>query len=102
MPNFIALFVLLAAALPAAAAQISLIGGIGDKAAVIAIDGGEPKTIKAGQTRDGIKVLTVGKTQATIEFEGQQRVLSLGQHYRSAPVADGRQSVTLAADARGH
>jgi len=34
--------------------------------------------------------------------DGKPRVLALGQHYRSAPAADTRQSVTLAADARGH
>jgi len=96
------LFVLLGCTLSVQAADVSLIGVIGDKAAVIAVNGGEPKTIKAGQTWNGIKVLSVGKTQATVEVEGKQRVLSLGQHYRGAPAADTRQSVTLAADARGH
>jgi len=100
--NCIVLFVLLGCTLSVQAADVSLIGVIGDKAAVIAVNGGEPKTIKAGQTWNGIKVLSVGKTQATVEVEGKQRVLSLGQHYRGAPAADTRQSVTLAADARGH
>ena len=102
MPNFIALFLLLACALPARAAGVALIGVIGDKAAVIAIDGGEPKTVKLGQTWSGVKVIAVERTRATIEFEGRQRVLSLGQHYRNAAPGDSRQSVTLAADARGH
>ena len=31
------------------AADVALIGVIGDKAAVFAIDGGEPKTVKVGQ-----------------------------------------------------
>jgi len=102
MPNFIALLLVLACALPARAADVSLIGVIGDRAAVIAIDGGEPKTIKLGQTWNGVKVIAVEKTRATLEIEGKQRVLQLGQHHRGASQSEGRQSVTLAADARGH
>ena len=94
---------LAACAFAARAADVSLIGVIGDKAAVVAIDGGEPKTIRLGQTWSGVKVLTVTKTQATVEIDGKQRVLVLGQHYRGAQAAaDGRQSVVLAADPRGH
>src|SRR5262245_47738106 len=100
--NSIVLFVLLALALPARAANVALIGVIGDKAAVIAVDGGEPKTVRLGQTWNGIKVITVEKTRATVEIDGKQQVLTLGQHYRSAPASDGRQSVTLSADPRGH
>jgi aspartyl protease family protein len=106
MPNFIALLLFVACATlgtsAARAADVSLIGVIGDRAAVIAIDGGDPKTIKLGQTWSGVKVVAVDKTSATIEIDGKQRVLSLGQHHRSAPATEGRQSVTLAADARGH
>jgi aspartyl protease family protein len=106
MPNFIALLLFVACtagwSMRAPAADIALIGVIGDKAAVIALNGGEPKTVKLGQTWSGVKVIAVEKTRATIEFEGKQRVLALGQHYRSAPIADTRQTATLAADARGH
>jgi aspartyl protease family protein len=100
--HFIALFVLLACG-PAKAADIALIGIIGASAAVLAVDGGEPRTIRAGQTRYGITVHSVERERATIEFEGTKRVLSLGQHYRStAAAADVRSMVTLAADSRGH
>ena len=86
----------------AAAADIALIGIIGERAAVLALDGGEPKTVRLGQTWSGIKVIAVEKARATIEFEGRERVLQLGQHYRSAPASNARQSATLAADPRGH
>ncbi|OAI51627.1 hypothetical protein AYO46_07655, partial [Betaproteobacteria bacterium SCGC AG-212-J23] len=102
MPNFIALSLLLACTFGARAADVALIGVIGDKAAVIAVDGGEPKTVKLGQTWNGIKVITIEKSSATVEFDGRQHVLPLGQHYRGAPASDGRQTVTLAADPRGH
>ncbi len=89
----------------AAAADVALVGVIGDKAAVLALDGGDPKTVKVGQTWRGITVLAVEKERATIRLEGKNRILQRGQHYRSAASADagaGRQSVTLAADTRGH
>jgi aspartyl protease family protein len=87
----------------AAAVEIALIGVIGDKAAVLALDGGDPKTVKVGQKWNGITVLAVERGQATVEIEGKERVLKIGQHYRgaAAPVGD-RQSVTLSADTRGH
>jgi aspartyl protease family protein len=103
MPRIIALLALAFACLGAGAADVAMVGTIGDKAAVLAIDGGNPKTVKVGQTWHGIKVLEVKGDLATIEVDGQRRVLRRGMHYRSAdePSAD-RQSVTLAADPRGH
>ena len=91
------------ACLPAAAADVALIGVIGGKAAVLAIDGGNPKTVKVGQTWQGITVLSVDKDRATVQMDGRQRVLMHGQHYRSgsAPASD-RQQAVLSADTRGH
>jgi aspartyl protease family protein len=91
-----------AAAVTATAADVALIGVIGDKAAVLAVDGGEPKTVKVGQTWRGISVLSVAKEQATVKIEGKERVLQRGQHYRGAAPASSRETVTLAADSRGH
>jgi aspartyl protease family protein len=107
MPNFIALFLLLAWA-PAALADVALIGVIGEKAAILAVDGGDPKTVKVGQKWNGITVLEVRHEQATIEQEGKKRVLVRGQHYRGLPgstasaYASSRQSVVLPADPSGH
>jgi aspartyl protease family protein len=102
MPHFIAILLLLLG--PAAwAADVALIGVIGDKAAVVAVDGGDPKTVKVGQKWRGISVIAVERGEATVEIDGKRRVLKIGQHHRtaSAPSSDG-QSVTLAADPRGH
>lgn len=88
---------------PAAALDVALIGVIGDRAAVLAVGGGEPKTVKVGQQWRGVTVVAVERERATVEVDGARRTLALGQHYRSAPAGDGgRQSVTLAADTRGH
>jgi aspartyl protease family protein len=92
------------AALPAAAAEVALIGVIGDKAAVVAIDGGEPKTVKVGQKWQGITVISVEKERATVEIDGKPRVLKRGEHYRAGTGSGGaeRQTVVLASDSAGH
>src|SRR3954469_7149878 len=100
MPHFIAVL-LLAAALPAAAQNVALVGVIGDKAAILAIDGGEPKAVKVGQKWHGVSVLAVAGEAATIEIGGKKRVLARGQHFGAAATSD-RQVATLAADERGH
>lgn len=87
----------------ALAGDVSLIGVFPGKAAVLAIDGGNPKTVKIGQSWSGVTVREVERNRAVIEFDGKRRALSLGQHYRSEESqGDARQSVTLAADTRGH
>jgi aspartyl protease family protein len=85
----------------AVAADVALIGLIGDKAAVLAIDGGEPKTVKIGQKWRDITVISVERGQATVEVDGKQRVLMIGQHYRAAATASSREKVVLAADRGG-
>ena len=99
--NCIALLLVLGSA-TAGATDIALIGVIGRKAAVLALDGGDPKTVKTGQTWKGITVVEVQHDSATIETEGARHVLRLGAHHRSGPPTDTRASVVLASDGRGH
>ena len=104
IPHIIALLLFLAGG-AAAAADVALIGVIGDKAVIVAVDGGDPKTIKVGQTWRGITVVSVEKDRATMDIDGKRRVIQRGMHYRSAEGArppGGRQTAILAADARGH
>src|SRR5204863_8839899 len=86
----------------AGAQQVSLIGVIGSRAAVLAVDGGDPKTVKIGQSWRGVTVVAVEHDNATVQIDGQSRKLALGQHYRGAPPVSTRESATLAADPRGH
>lgn len=95
-------FALLAAAGPALATEIGLVGVFPGKAAVLVIDGGEPRSVRIGQTRSGVTVISVDREQAVVEVDGQRRNVALGQHYRTEEAADSRQSVVLAADSRGH
>jgi aspartyl protease family protein len=98
----LSLFFACAAGSVAARADVALIGTIGDRAAVVAIDGGDPKTVKVGQTWGGITVIAVEKDRAIVQIDGKKRVLAQGQHYRQAGPASDRQSVTVAADSNGH
>ncbi|MBI3374235.1 MAG: TIGR02281 family clan AA aspartic protease [Betaproteobacteria bacterium] len=92
------------AAFPAFATDVSVVGVIGDRAAVLVIDGAEPRTVRLGQKLNGVSLIAVTRQGATLEFDGKRRTLALGQHLRdNAPAAPaGTTSVTLAADTRGH
>jgi aspartyl protease family protein len=92
----------LLAAAPALATDLSLVGVIGDKAAVIAVDGGAPRTIKLGQKVGGVTLISVAQDRATVEVDGKRRVLLHGQTYSTSGGASDRQSVTLSADRAGH
>jgi len=97
----IALLGLFAAASGALATDVSLIGAFDTKAAILSIDGGPPRTVKVGQTANGVTVISVEKDKATIEFEGKRRNLVRGQTYSSSS-AGAAPAVTLAAGAGGH
>jgi aspartyl protease family protein len=101
MPNIIALLLCFACGI-AAAAEVSLVGVIGGKAAVVVVDGGDPKTVKVGQTWNGITVVSVDKDSAVMEIAGTRRLLQQGQAYRRAAASSDRPQVTLAAGPGGH
>jgi aspartyl protease family protein len=90
------------AALGAQASDVSYVGAIGDKAAILVIDGAAPRTVKAGQKVGAVTVLEVARERAVIDVAGERRILQRGQHYQLPTGASDRQSAVLAADARGH
>jgi aspartyl protease family protein len=102
MRHFICLSLLALACAVQAADEVALIGVIGAKAAVLSLGGGDPKTVKLGQSWNGITVVAVDKESATIEANGEKRVLHIGQHYRASATTPSRGSVMLSADPRGH
>ena len=89
-------------ATPALAEDVTLVGVFGDKAAILSTDGGEPRTVRVGQKLGGVTLISVEGDRATVEIDGKRRVLVRGQSYSSRAAASGAQSVTLAADSRGH
>jgi aspartyl protease family protein len=106
MGRIIALLLLLAAG-AAGAADVALIGLIGERAAVLAVDGGDPKTVKLGQTWNGITVLALEKNRATLEIDGRKRVLLHGPYYSLARAPSPqalvvRETATVLADDGAH
>ena len=101
--NYIAgLTLFLAAAGPAAATDVNVVGLFGAKA-VVSINGGEPRTMSIGQkSPEGVTLVAVERESATFEIDGKRRTLKMGQAYVSAGAASGTGSVTLKADGRGH
>jgi len=77
------------------------VGTFGDKAAIVVIDGSEPRSVRVGNESAGVRVISVERDRAILEFDGQRHTLVRGQFARSGE-GSGRPSVTLSADARGH
>lgn len=93
----------LIAATPAAlATDLTLTGVFGDKAAIIAVDNGEPRTIRVGQRIGNVTLVAVDKDRATVEVDGKRRVLVRGQTYSTAANPSGKQTAVLSAGAGGH
>ena len=101
--NSIAILVLaLAAAGPAAAADVNVVGLFGNKA-VVSIDGGQPRTLSMGQkTSEGVALVAVEGETATFEIDGKRRTLRMGQAYSGRGGGGGNQRTVLRADDRGH
>lgn len=90
------------AVLPAAASELTLVGTFGEKAAVMVLDGGEPRTVKVGQKIGAAMLVAVERDRATVEVDGRRRVLHRGQTYSTRPDPAGRQSAVLSAGPGGH
>ena len=72
MRHFICLSLLALSVLAHAGDEVALIGVIGNRAAVLSVGGGDPKTVKLGQTWSGITVHAVDRESATIEVNGEK------------------------------
>jgi aspartyl protease family protein len=86
-----------------AATQLNVVGLFSGKA-VVAINGGAPQTISAGQTKNGVKLISATSESATFLVEGKQQTLKMGQ---AASIAGGNaptnnSPVSLYADQAGH
>jgi aspartyl protease family protein len=85
----------------ACAQDVGLAGVMGSKA-MLMINGSEPEAVAAGQTLDGVKVISVQGEQVIIEIGGKKRPLRVGQHAIGVASGDGAGKIVLNADAQGH
>ncbi len=67
---------LLAAVGMAHAQSVMLTGTIGSRAILI-VNGGAPKTVAVGESYQGVKLLSLGAEQATVEAEGKRVLLRM-------------------------
>lgn len=84
----------------AGAAEVAVVGIFPGKA-VLVIDGHGPHTVAVGDTRAGVRVLSVDSDGATVETDGRRLRLAVG-HAPMKRSADTGRRVALAPDTRGH
>lgn len=61
-----------------AGAQVVLAGVLGGKALLV-IDGAAPRTLVAGQSIEGVKLVSVGADHAVVEIDGSRQTLRVGE-----------------------
>src|SRR3569832_622235 len=83
------------------ATSISVVGLFKDTA-IVSIDGGKPRTLSAGQTIQGVKLVSADSASVCFVFVGLCWFLGLGLSFAGGTATDSRPSVSLTADARGH
>lgn len=84
------------------AADINVIALTAGKA-VVAIDGGKPRTLAAGQvTPEGVKLIGADSESATFEIGGRRQTLTIGQNISTGGGPVSAQRATLSADLGGH
>ena len=99
-----ALLAVLLAGSAAQAQSVALAGMLGNKALLV-VNGTAPKTVAAGETHEGVKVISTSGDQAVVEQNGKRNTLRLGE----APVNMGASKsggkgnrIVLVAGAGGH
>ena len=83
--------------------SVSMSGSLGDKALLI-IDGA-PRTVATGSTVQGVKLVAVSGSEATVEVHGKRQRLSLGGaqvNLGAAPSDGGGSRIVLTAGSGGH
>ena len=75
--------------------------GLTEGKAVVSINRGKARTMKAGEAIEGVRLINATSESATFEIEGRRQTLTMGQA-ANAGSSGGSQSVTLHADPRGH
>lgn len=76
--------------------------GLFPNRALVQINGGAPRMLSIGQPPvDGVSLVSVGKSGAVLQIDGQRRELAMGMG-NTGTGGESRASVTLSADGRGH
>ncbi|MDB5871834.1 MAG: hypothetical protein JWQ07_1276 [Ramlibacter sp.] len=102
---FVACVALLTCAAAFAVQSVTLQGMLGAKALLI-VDGSAPKTVGAGETHLGVKVISTSGDQALVEIDGKRHTLRVGEAPASVGGNGGAASrgsrIVLTAGSGGH
>lgn len=101
LPAHCMAWLMLLVTVPVSAASVGVVGLFKDKA-MVSIDGSPPRLIAAGQSMQGVKLLSSNSDSATFEIDGKLRTLAMGQSFASSAGGGAKPSVTLSADPSGH
>jgi aspartyl protease family protein len=87
----------------AAETRVNVVGLFSNKA-LVTINGGAPRSLSAGQTVDGVKLISANSEAATFLVEGKRQTLKMGQAASVAGAGGPKNNdpVSLYADSRGH
>lgn len=92
--------------LGSAQAQTVVLSGVLGSKALLVVDGAPPKSVAAGETHRGVKLLSAQGNQAEVEIAGKRQTLRLGEGPVSAapgaPEAGDRRRIVLHAGSNGH
>lgn len=88
---------LVAMSAPALAQTVALSGMLGGKA-LIMVDGSAPKTVAAGDSYKGVKIVSTQGEQAVVEIAGKRHTLRVGE----APASVGGSGSTANGQANGN
>ena len=86
----------------AAAADVNVIG-LTTGMAVVVIDGGKPRTLKAGEmTPEKVRLISATSESAIFEIAGKRQTLVMGQSISLGGSSPGAQRATIVGDITGH
>jgi len=71
--------------------------------AVVTIDGGKPRTLRAGDvTPEKVKLISASSESAVFEIAGKRQTLAMGQSISIGGGSSGGQRATIVGDVKGH
>lgn len=86
----------------ALALEVSVVALFADKA-MLSIDKGKPRTLRVGETWNGVTLVSADSEAAVISIKGKKQRLKIGEGaYSTATISTGRSTTTLTADRAGH
>ena len=93
---------LLALCAPAWAVDVSVVALFPGKAMLV-VDKGKPRTLRAGETYAGVTLISSTSEEAIVSINGKQQRLHIGEGaYSALSVQSERATVILASDKNGH